>query len=456
MPSHFSALLVLPALPLLKEDLRQNSREQPLISFAENRRVSEALKLIMIALGMVLLLSLVTATFILTLSVAIVYLYLGWQVFCSFRILSDPLKWQKDVVLRLVAGENKQLSVKFENKTGKPLSVRIEGINRWVKLDRMEFVLEAKAQIDATVEPPLAGPSTLKLEVSIRDHLGLMQSGYIVDCAKLTVIPRATHSVYLAKKYLEHGAGAFRAADVSLASSSFSERKGSGVEYHSSHVYSPGDNARNIDWKHTARFRELVVKKYQNDYGNAAVILANLTTTSADEADKLSSSLVNSVLALAMSSVHAALVAYNEKDVVELTPMMPASALLKKVLGLIESIAFTLPSVRYLSPPDIRRLSRTRRELANVEMEPAKRMLDILDMEVEAVKMSTSRHPLSSALGKIASVVAPPAMMVPITLFNHDAEALNYILPRMEGRGYKVFSSSVGNPLARRTQMPPA
>ncbi|MFC1951170.1 DUF58 domain-containing protein [Chloroflexota bacterium] len=385
-----------------------------------------------------------TSTYILSLSVAIVCLYLTWQGLYALRILSNPLAWQKTAEIQVVAGEIKQIPIKFANKTGRPLSLRIEATDKWVRIDNSEFDIDESGQFEVTFEPSLAGPQVPQLKVSVADSLGLLQAGYLVDCARLTVIPRARYSAYLARKYLEGGAGT-SISNSALTSSSLSSRKGTGIEYHSSHMYSPGDRITDIDWKHTARYRELVVKKYQNDYGNSAIILANATATSADEADIVSSSLINSVLALAMNSMHGALVVYDEHKVMQQTSMMPSTSLLKNVLDMIESISFIESSTRYLSLPDITALNRTRRNLANVDLEPAKKLLEILDIEINAIRMSTSHHPLSLAINKVTSYVPPPATIVPITALNHDSEALSYLLPNLKARGYRILATGTNN-----------
>jgi hypothetical protein len=89
-------------------------------------------------------------------------------------------------------------------------------------------------------------------------------------------------------------------------------------------------------------------------------------------------------------------------------------------------------------------LNRARRKLVNVDQEPAKRMLAILDIESDAVKMTSSRHPLSAVPGKIAHVVTPPAMLIPVTALNHDAEALGYTLSKMQKIGYTVLPVTAG------------
>jgi hypothetical protein len=120
------------------------------------------------------------------------------------------------------------------------------------------------------------------------------------------------------------------------------------------------------------------------------------------------------------------------------------------VLGMIESISFKKASTRYLSPPNIAAIKRTRRKLANVDMEPAKRLLEILDMEIDAARTSTSHHPLSLVINKVTSRVPPPATIVPITALNHDAEALSYLLPNLQARGYRILAAGADNKMLNR------
>jgi hypothetical protein len=450
LPAYLSTLLVLPALPIINRALAVTTTSQLFDPFVDNIGISTVLKQIMVSLGLILLLSLITATYILSFTVAVLAIFLAMMVFYAYRMLSHPLNWQQDVELRLVAGDSKPLSIEIKNTTGRSLFMRVVGVEPWVRVIEQEFSLSGGHLIEASVEPPLSGPSSVLLNVSIRDWLGLLQFGFVVDCAKLIVIPRATYSKWLASKYLEQGIGNMSGSALSLAVTSLSGPKGSGIEYHSSHMYSPGDNLNHIDWKHTSRFRELVVKKFQAMYGNAAVIMVNLTASSEDEADRITSNLVNSVLTLAQSSVNAALVAYNRREVVELTTIMSPNVLLRRVLQLIENVNLVQPSVRYLWPPDARKLEITRKQLANVDLKSAKKLLYLLDIESEAIKEYTSEHPLSIALSQISNVIAPPAMMIPITAFNHDAEVLSLLLPKLEKRGYRVFPVSIDNAAADR------
>ena len=180
-------------------------------------------------------------------------------------------------------------------------------------------------------------------------------------------------------------------------------------------------------------------------YGNSVVILLNLIAGSIYEADRIACDLVNSLLTLARHSVRSALVAYDEHEVTEMTPLMPSHVLLSKALQTIKCISTVKPSVRYLWPPDIEKINIARRQLANVDQQAAQKLVAFLDMEREVCRTASSHHPLSAALSKLVYFAAPPAMLVPITSFNHDAEVLSYMLPRLKERGYKLTQLEATN-----------
>ena len=118
IPYSLAVLLVFPVLPLMDRDLRGIALRQPFTIFTERKQISNTLKSILIALVLVLLISLLTATYILSISVAVLLIYLGWRGFNAWRMLSDPLNWQQNVEFRLIAGDSKQMSIEFKNNTG--------------------------------------------------------------------------------------------------------------------------------------------------------------------------------------------------------------------------------------------------------------------------------------------------------------------------------------------------
>ena len=443
IPHHLAALSVLPVIPLLEHELKGNAQSQPFAPFAQGRKVSIVLKGMLISLGLVLLFSLMVASYTLSLTVAFLLAYIALVSIYTFRRLSHPLIQEGSVQLKVVAGEDRGFVINLRNESRVPLRLRLESPYPWVKLEAEEFEIIERLSIEASIEPPLAGPASLSLKVSLLDQRGLLQANRVMELAQLTVIPRATYAAWLARKYLEEGAGALRGTVLSFPITPFAERLGRGVEYHSSHPYSPGDRLKDMDWKHTARLRELIVKKFLDMPGQVALVVVNLATEDAEEADRMVYSLATSVLALAVNSIPMALAAYNQREVVEATPLIAPNAMMRKVLQLIEEAVCLEPVVRFLQPPDMRRLRRTQKGLEDVGSEPAQRLAAILGMEREAVQRATAQHPAALALRQTTSFVAPPAVIIAISCYNHDAEALTTTLSGLEDRGYRVLPGYV-------------
>ena len=89
-----------------------------------------------------------------------------------------------------------------------------------------------------------------------------------------------------------------------------------GKEYFASRNYLPGDPLKNIDWKHTLKLNELIVKEYIETGGQAAVLAVNLSVNSAEEADKIALNLITAALTFAQEAIPAALAVYNHQKVV--------------------------------------------------------------------------------------------------------------------------------------------
>lgn len=435
----FAAFLVLPAIPLLDGELKGNAQTQHFASFTEGRKASTVLKGITLFLAVVLFASLMVANYTLSFTVALLEAYILVVSLYTMRRLSGPLCCEENAHLKVIAGESRAFSTILRNRSEMPLRLRISSIYPWVCLASSEFRIAETLNIETSVTPPLAGPASLSFQTSVLDPRGLLQVNRVMELAELTVIPRARYAGWLARRYLEEGAGALRGTMVSPSLASLLQHKGRGVEYHSSRHYSPGDSLKNIDWKHTAKLRELVVKEYLDIPGQMALVVVNLAAEDAEEADKMAYSLLTSVLALAISSIPVALAAYNHREVVEATPAMAAKVMLKKVLQLIEGTVWIEPMVRFLQPPDLKRLRRTQERLEGAGTEPARKLADILRVEREAVQRAVAEHPATLALQQVTSSVAPPAMILVISSYNHDAEALPVTLARLQDRGYRAM-----------------
>jgi len=210
----------------------------------------------------------------------------------------------------------------------------------------------------------------------------------------------------------------------------------SGIEYFDSRTYQPGDRLRDIDWKHTLKLGQLIVKEYVEASQQAAIIAVNLSVTGTEEADKLAFSLITAALTLARESIPSALAVYDHEGVVLTTTVSDSRETLKQTLSLVKAITTTESTRRYLQLPDITRLRRDIAGLKQATSEPAQRLLRILDFEYRALEESARNHPATIALLQATEHVPSPALIAIISLLNHDAEALQITTQKLARRGY--------------------
>ena len=89
----------------------------------------------------------------------------------------------------------------------------------------------------------------------------LSQIRFEISALKLVVIPRATYADDLARQYLSGAETAGSpASSVGAIQSLYGLRQG--IEFYGNRMYQPGDNLKNIDWKHSVKYNELVTKEF--------------------------------------------------------------------------------------------------------------------------------------------------------------------------------------------------
>ncbi len=439
IPQPLAAFLVLPAIPLLDGELRANAQAQPFASFSKGRRPSIVLKGMAMFLAVVLFVSLIAASYTMSLTAALLTAYMLGISLYAIRRFTMPIHSEETPYVKVITGESRALSAVLRNRSGMPLRLRLLSTYPWVSLEASEVTIAETLRIEASVTPPLAGPTRLPIQASILDPWGMIQVNQVLELAVLTVVPRARYASWLARKYLEGEGRTFRGPMVSPSLALLSRHRGHGAEYDSSHPYSPGDRFKDMDWKHSARLRQLIVKRYSDVAARTALIVVNLAVEDAEEADRLAWSLVTSVMTLAANSIPTALAAYNQQEVVAVTPITAPKIMLNKVLQLIENTVLVQPTVRFLQPPDLKRLSRTLDRLEGVGSEPAQRLAAVLGLEKEAARRATEQHPISLALKESLPYVYPPAMILVFSPYNHDAEVLPVTLATLKDRGYTVL-----------------
>jgi uncharacterized protein (DUF58 family) len=176
----------------------------------------------------------------------------------------------------------------------------------WIQATPQQRILKrCITTMSLSFTPPLAGESHPQLQVSAVDPRGLIQINQILEPLNLHIIPRAKYAEWLATKYIEQTSSGVISA-VDLSAQAFVKPK-RGIEYLESRTYQPGDTLRDIDWKHTLKLRQMVVKKYTEAGEQAAIIAVNLSVTDAEAADKLAFNLITVALTLAREGIAAAL-----------------------------------------------------------------------------------------------------------------------------------------------------
>jgi hypothetical protein len=266
------------------------------------------------------------------------------------------------------------------------------------------------------------------------DVRGLVRVNNTVEPVALHVIPRAKYAEWLAMKYLEQaGTG----GGESFLPEARAPRRG--TEYLDSRAYQPGDEMRNIDWKHTVKFNQLVVKEFIESGGQKAIIGVNLSVADAEEADKLAFDLITTALTLAQEMVPTALAAYNHEQVVQTTAAVDPRDALKHSMALVNSIAQVELGQRYLQPASLGRLRRNLGILRGATSQPAQQLLSILDFEYRAIEKAAGGNPATAALLRSAERVPAPASVVLISRLNHDAEAVMIATERLQRRGFNML-----------------
>jgi len=435
----FSALFTIPAIPLLDQSLRENALNQSFSYSKGGRKATTTLKALATTLSLLFVstLILLNSTLMLTSIILIGYLILVLSN-SFYTIPKSPLEESK-TWRRVVVGETVEAPLTLRGKAKTRLQVLLEAPPKWVHLQPSRFAIEARGEvkISLTVAPTLAGPSKLQLHALTVDPRGLTQTNHTLEPIELHIIPRARYAEWLAKKYLEQTASG--TAPIATTSPLKMLRTAKlGVEYHSSRLYQPGDRLKDVDWKHTFKLQQLVIKEYLNAQGQSAIIATNLTAKDPEEADELAYNLITSALTLATEAIPTALAAYDQKNVIETTNAMNPRETLKKALKLTQNITIAEPLQRTLDPQNVKRLRRSINQLEQATTKPAQKLAEILKLEYQILQETAKEHPAGRALTKAAEATLAPAVITVVSPLSHDADALTVTLEKLERKGYST------------------
>ena len=435
-----SAVVIIPALPLISSSLRENAPNQHLISSPQPRKITTVSKSVIASTGIMILVSLLLSNWVLAISSGLVLTFIaGILIYTLRRLPLSPLEIEQKE-LRVIVGNTARSTTKLKNKSKLPFHISIISNYPWINIDEDRFLnLSTETEINLVITPTLSGPSRPQIEILITDLWGLIQIRQPVKPVNLYVIPRARYAEWLARKYLEETAPQAGAIAATLPTASTGIAPSKGVEYYDSRPYQAGDRLKDIDWKHTVKLQEIVVKEYMEDARQTAIITVNLTAADAEEADKLVYNLITSALTLARDTIPTAIVAYNHEQVLTASPPLDPRDAVKKTLQLGQQVVLIAPMERYLQGPDIKQIRTSLRRLERANTEPARKLKDILELEKKAIEQSAKEHPATKALNLVAAHTSPPATITVLSAYNHDNEALLVTLEKLRQQGYNTI-----------------
>jgi uncharacterized protein (DUF58 family) len=436
-----AAFLIVPLLYLLDDALKQYAGEMGLVvSGKPGSSLTHLSRALFSAALAGLILALVIGQPVLLLAAGILLGYLLIVVLMSYRRFYHLPVAVSQIVMRVIAGNEAVVTSSATGCLNLKLRVGLTSRDDWLKVVPGQFSLDKthpETELVFSLLPPLSGPAHPTLTLSVLDNRGLIKNDRVISPLELHVIPRAKYAEWLAKKYLLESGGMVSTVPVLSSEKLVPERAGSG-EYYQSREYQAGDSIKDIDWKHTLKLGQMVVKERIDFTERLAVLVVNLSVADAEGADKLAYRFVTTTMTLSRDMVPLALVVYRHDKVVLVTPPSEPREMLKQALRLLPDIR-VVGGRRCLSPLDIFGLKRDIVRLSRVDSRPARRLRALLEFEYRAVEKTAGEHPVTEVLLKATGRLLPPAAVIMLSEMNHDAEALIIAGERLKKRGFATY-----------------
>ena len=281
----------------------------------------------------------------------------------------------------------------------------------------------------------------VSLPVVALDPWGLLYTGQTLPALEITVVPRATVSAWLARQFLS---GAEPAAGPLQAQTSRPGLYARREEYVRHRLYVQGDAPRDIDWKRTSKFRELVVKEFSGGASQVAALVVNLEAENAEEADRLAWDLIAHALTLAQESIPTAVVALSGEGLLSRPPSNDPKALVRWSMQLLPKISHTSPGARVLGAPDVPWLRQALRNSRD-EGEVGGDVQSLLKLELGALEHAFEGHPLARAVEELARQVSQGTVLI-LSRSPKESDVIAVGKDKLEEAGHRVFLSPEGIP----------
>jgi uncharacterized protein (DUF58 family) len=431
-----AAAIPLPGLFLIEAGLRDLARSRGVPSFRSGRRSTStlySLTLLALALGFLGFASGSVATLLVAGALLLGVLALLVLILAATR--GVPLS-AEPATRRILVGKpgRAQFTLRNETAIAQWAALISPDVGVTVSPRNMEIGAAAAQDIVADVTPSLSGPAQPEIHVMLLDPWGLMGRGVVIHPLRIQAIPRARYAEWLARKYLE------QPGSIRIFPAIGKMNLGRGVEFQRLREYQPGDRLKDVDWRRSGKFRELVTREYRDPQGGRTIILANLVAGDAEEADWVGYHLITSALTAAEEGITASLLVYNHREPLVVTGPQRPREILKQALRVSGDITLIAGQKRLLAPPKWSHLRQAAHRLGEAAGgSPESSLAQVLVREIQALEDLSQGHPLASALRRGLSENPPPATLTLVSRWNHDAEALSVELPRLKQLGYRVL-----------------
>jgi hypothetical protein len=436
-----SNLIALPVLFLVTNCLLNSAGFLPLIK----SRYLHSFTQTGIILTFIAIVNLIVALFlgslVLILAGSVAVIYLAVLSYVSFSRLSAKSLVVEKIQERIVAGTTAELQVNLHTKTKIGGVLSLESPYQWLKIHSPALLFNWDPMIlKLSLTPLLSGPSEVVINALATDCWGLIQVRFQIAPVQLYIIPRVRYAAWLARRYLEATKPGMlpMISSISGVTPQFGFRRG--IEYYNSQLYQPGDELKNMDWKHSAKYNKMITKEFVEFHGQPAVLLVNLSVGSAEEVDKLVQKTIVTALSLAREQIPTIIAAYDQSGVKLVTQTLQPHQIVVQSLEITKEITIFETPNRYLYRPDIGKLRADINRLASVGGDSSKALAQLLSVEYANIMNNVAFNPASKAINKAMKNTNQHSTFVVVSGLNHDADAIEANRFLMTRRGYAVVA----------------
>jgi hypothetical protein len=439
---YFAVLISLPLLLAVNQSLIDVGRSIRPHASRYRRSLTQFGVIVISVFLAVFLFALIIPSLTLMLACGILVVFFGAAgIFIRTKLPSHPVGGEQ-VQSRVIAGREGQIDIILLNNTKLWGMLFLESPYNWFKISPQNFIPLKGSYLSLKVSatPALSGPEVVKIKGYIVDFWGLSQIQFEIEPVKLVVIPRARYAEWLARKYLSGIKPGILPLISNIGSIKPLYGLRRGVEYYGSRMYQPGDSLKNIDWKHSVKYNELVSKEFSEVQTQPAILLINLVAGNAEELDKLVYNILVTAMSLAHDNIPAAMAVYNDEEVVLITQSLTSQNLVASAVQIAQN-AVKKPSLRtYMKLPDVIRLRSNINRLAQFENQPTVKLRELLRIEYKSLSNNALTSPCTGALNGALASADRQSTIISISQRNHDAEALAFMIDSLTQKGNPVVT----------------